>query len=188
MYLVRHTEYLNPERIFPFHLPVFLSPEGRSHAKRIGEWFVTNNHKNIPIYSSRLVRTVQTAEIIASQTNSNVMIDIRLVEYTSPSLQGTKMSDVDTWKQEQEDNSRETYDSIKIRMKSILSEMLNKKEDCILISHGDPLTLLYYTIMNMQLPEFLWTPELEPICIQKGEIVQLEYNDNTLLHSQRINV
>jgi hypothetical protein len=39
--LVKHAKYHNPENIFPFHLPVYLSVEGQKHAQRVAEWFKT---------------------------------------------------------------------------------------------------------------------------------------------------
>src|SRR3990167_6732742 len=89
IYLVRHTLYHNPENIYAFHLPLYLSPEGRKHAGRVGDWFKNNVFPAIPIYTSPIVRTVQTAEIIASFTKSFVTVDNNLIE-SSSRLQGEK--------------------------------------------------------------------------------------------------
>src|SRR3989344_4403861 len=80
IYLVRHTLYHNPENIYAFHLPLYLSPEGRKHAGRVGDWFKNNVSSAIPIYTSPIVRTVQTAEIIASINNFQVQTDERLID------------------------------------------------------------------------------------------------------------
>ena len=86
IYLVRHTKYHNPENIFPFHLPVNLSVEGREHARRIADWFTNKKLIKLPIFTSPVVRCVQTAEIIAGQTDSFVSADERLVETYSPGI------------------------------------------------------------------------------------------------------
>jgi len=174
IYLVRHTKYHNPENIFPFHLPVNLSVEGRAHAQRIAKWFQGKNLKNIPIHSSPIVRCVQTSEIIAAQTNSFVDCDDRLVETCSPGIQGTRKPERDEWKVEDDDPTRESVESIRQRVTSIFEEKVAQHQDCILVSHGDPTTILYYHLLEKELPAEMWKPENEALVISRGEIVDVE--------------
>lgn len=174
IYLVRHTQYHNPENIFPFHLPVYLSVEGREHAKRIGKWFDEHQLHDLPMFSSPIVRCVQTAEIIASQINSFVSVDNRLEETYSPGIQGLRMPEKDDWKVIYEDPTRETVQSVTSRAVSIFKEKVAQGQDCILVSHGDPLTILYYYLLDEPLPKDMWKPENVEFVIDRGEIVKVE--------------
>jgi broad specificity phosphatase PhoE len=157
IYLVRHAKYHNPDNIFPFHLPVHLSREGREHVHRVGKWFVTQGLLELPIFTSPIARCVQTAEIVASHTNSYVACDTRLIETSSPRLQGVVQPAVDAWKTELTDTSRETQDSVRKRAVAFFEEKVNEQTDCILVSHGDPITILYFHLLGKKLPEELIT-------------------------------
>ena len=86
IYLVRHLEYENPEGIYPFYLPLNLSTKGRNDADKIANWFVKGKLLGLNIYTSPIVRCVQTANIIAEKTNSSVAIDQRLIESSCSNL------------------------------------------------------------------------------------------------------
>ncbi len=177
IYLVRHTQYHNPENIFPFHLPVYLSVDGREHAQRVGAWFENQQLNKLPIFTSPIVRCVQTAEIIAGQTDSYVATDSRLIETFSPGVQGTTMPEKDGWKVENDDPTRESQASVTERVVSIFEEKVAENQDCILVTHGDPITILYYRLLEKQLPEQMWKPENQHLTIARGEIVKVEVTD-----------
>lgn len=173
IYLIRHPAYHNPDNIYAFHLPVYLSQEGREHAHRIHNWFSEKGKDNLPIYTSPIVRCVQTAEIIASEKQF-VATDKRLIETYCPALEGKKESTDGGWKIEEDHPSRESRESVFKRVLSIFEEKKNKAEECILVSHGDPTTILYYHLTNQQLPEYLWSPESRGKSVRKGDIVAIE--------------
>ena len=89
IYLVRHGNYLNPQNIYPFLLPVVLSPEGIEQIDRVGQWFKDQSALELPIYTSPVKRCVQTAEIISHAIDSSITVDDRLIEVRCPNLQGT---------------------------------------------------------------------------------------------------
>jgi len=180
IYLVRHTKYHNPENIFPFHLPVYLSTEGREHAHRIADWFHNHSLLEVPIYTSPILRCVQTSEIIASATDSFVMSDSRLIETASPQLQGQVQPEKDPWKYEDTDTTRETQAAIKDRVTDIFEEKMTLGKDCVLVSHGDPLTILFYHLQKSPLPPELWSPENEAKIISRGEIVDVVITNNAV--------
>ena len=188
IYLVRHTKYHNPENIFPFHLPVNLSVEGRNHAQRVAEWFKSRKISKLPIFSSPIVRCVQTSEIIAAQTGSYVSCDDRLVETHSPGIQGTRKPEKDDWKVEDDDPSREPKESIAERSLSIFEEKREEQQSCILVSHGDPLTILYYQLIEKKLPKDMWDPKNIELVIDRGEIVDVEITENKPLVLTRYKV
>lgn len=174
IYGVRHTDYLNPENIYPFHLPVQLSAEGRAHAKRIGEWFQKKGVGNITIFSSPIVRTHETAEIIADAIGSSITIDARLIESSCTNLQGKKQEGPNPVEREYDDPTREPLIDVQKRMIQFFDEKVFENKDCIFVTHGDPITTLYYHLIGKSpLPKHLYVPENFSLCIQRGEIVQI---------------
>jgi len=178
IYLVRHTEYANPENIFAFHLPLVLSEKGERHAERVGEWFKQQEVSEINIFSSPIKRTMQTAEIISQKINSHIFTDDRLIESYCPNLQGKKQPAVDAWKEECSDSSRETVEECQKRMLDIFLEKVKTNQDCILVSHGDPLTSLYYYLISKPLVHCLFDEEHIDIYIKRGEIIKVITHDN----------
>lgn len=187
IYLVRHAVFLNPNNVFPFHLPLYLSPSGRHHIHRVGEWFKAQHISEIPVVSSPIVRCVQTAEIIASHTKSDVTLDDRLIEVTNPKLQATPRPN-DHWKTEESDPDTETHTDILMRMKSWMNDMIKTGGDVIGVSHATPLTLLYFTLTGQSIPEHLWSPEHESNNIQRGEIAVLTIENKIFSKAERITV
>ncbi|MBI1862751.1 histidine phosphatase family protein [Candidatus Microgenomates bacterium] len=185
IYLVRHAAYSNPENVFAFHLPVYLSIEGRDHVQRIGEWFKTNDLTSLPIMSSPIVRCVQTSEIIAGHIGSNVTLDERLVEVANPVLQGTSMSP-EHWSIEDAHPDTETLEQVCNRMFNWLDDIIAADQDIVGVSHGTPLTVLYNTLIDQPLPRPLWSPEQTPKNIQRGEIAILTIKDRRLIDHERI--
>ncbi len=186
IYLVRHAEYDNPENIFAFYLPMTLSTEGRVRARNLASWFEKKNIENIPIYTSPIVRCVQTAEIIASKTKSYVQVDERLTEVFCPNLQGMKQPLEGAWKVDEDDQSREKRSLVKERILSIYNEKIMENKDCILVSHGETLTLLYYLLQNKEFPQHFWSPENEGNVVKRGDVVALEVVNNTLVSLEKI--
>lgn len=187
IFLVRHTEYENPDNIYPFHLPVNLSTLGRENAKLIGKWFKKNNHSKLPIYSSPIARCIQTSEIIASETQSYISFDIRLIETYCPGLQGKTKPKKDAWKIENDELTRESKESILKRMLNILTEKINENHDCILVSHGDQTTMLYYLFRNKSFPTYFWDPENSDNIVNMGDIVKIKVEDNKVIDIAKIN-
>ncbi len=185
IYLVRHTEYVNPDNVFAFFLPFYLSDEGRKKAGRIGSWFVQKGCMGIPIYTSPIVRTVQSAEIIASKTESFVKTDGRLIEVACPNLQGKKQPEK-PWIAEEDDPSHESRDAVRARMLSILEEKIQENTDCIFVSHGEGTTILYYHFLKKDLPKYLWSTENKENVIHRGDIVDLEITGAAVTSVRRI--
>ena len=174
IFLVRHLEYDNPEQVFPYHLPVTLSLVGRKKAKRIGEWFKKQNCLEIPIYTSPIVRAVQTAEIIASQTNSHVYVDTDLTEVLSSKLQGKPAPTDNDWSQTYEPGMQEDQESILKRILESYYRHQAKGENFILVSHGDNLTLLHNYLAKKESPAEL---DKSPEYVEKGEFIEIILNN-----------
>src|SRR3972149_3616306 len=186
LYLVRHTEYENPQKIYPFYLPIFLSKEGRKNASKIGKLLVRENLHNHPIYTSPIVRCVQSAEIIAQQTDSFVQTDTRLIEVSCPNLQGKVMHKIDRWKIEQDDPSREPKNQIIARMMEVIKEKVAIGQDCIIVSHGEPLTFAYWHLTKQKFPRYPWNPKYRSLVILRGEVVKLEFKGKTFKKATKL--
>ena len=188
IYLVRHTHYANPKNVYAFRLPLRLSLEGEQHAQRIGRWFVENKLQKLPIYTSPIARCVQTAEIIAARTGATVKTDKRLIEIFAPSLQGKPQPAKMPWKVEEDDVSRESRESTLKRILEIYNEKVAEGNDCILVSHGEPITILYDYLNHKEPPKYLWGPENNENIINRGEIVKIELKNNRIHSTSRIKV
>ncbi|HKZ35171.1 MAG TPA: histidine phosphatase family protein [Patescibacteria group bacterium] len=188
LYLVRHTEFNNPKNLFHFRLPMPLSATGRQNAKRIGQWFVKQKLKKLPIYSSPMVRCVQTAKLIGVQTDSSVTVDDRLIEVGCPNLQGKPKAEKQAWKIEQDDPSREPKDRVVARMMSVIKEKVSKGKECVLVSHGEPLTFAYWYLTNQKFPRYPWDPKNKSLIIQRGEVVKLEFQGKTFKKATKIKI
>jgi broad specificity phosphatase PhoE len=188
VYLVRHLEFENPKKIYPFHLPLYLSIKGRKDADKIASWFVAKQLLGLDIYTSPIVRCVQTAEIIASKTNSFVISNNRLIEVSCNNLEGKKWILPNSWIAEENDNSRETKASTRKRMVSIYEEKVKQNIDCIFVSHGEPLTVLYYYLQGKELPKYLWDPAMSQQIIQRGDIVIIKNENRKVISLDKISV
>jgi broad specificity phosphatase PhoE len=187
IYLVRHTEYENPEGIYPFWMPVSLSKLGKEHAEILADWFTSKCQNGIPIFASPLKRCQQTAKIIASKTKSKIKTDKRLVETWAPNIQGTKIPKEKDWIYEESDPERESRTKIKKRMLSIFNEKKRQENDCILVSHGDPIVTLYYHFLKRRLPKYLWVPG-NPYLIMKGEILEITIENKEVKNVKKISL
>jgi probable phosphoglycerate mutase len=176
IYLVRHGEYDNPRNINPGRLPVPLSSDGISQARKLCNYF---KDKNIAIiYSSPVLRCKQTAEIIADN-RIPIFYDTRLAE-TLSAYQGMwydgKIDSEDLFGHRKELGG-ESYEDIKSRMLSFFNQVVKREGgNSIICSHSDPLWCLYLGILNRPLTDEVTEPgeNGNPEYLQKGAIRPLK--------------
>lgn len=184
IFLVRHTEYENPDKVFAGRLPFPLSQKGREHAKRIGEWFLENSYVELPIYSSPVKRTVETAEIIAEQTKSSIRQDTRLIEIKI-SCEGVPHPKIGPIEYAYARYDIESTSHVLARMNQFYLERVHDASDCIIVSHGDPITFLYHELTDKVFPN-TWE---DKYYVQKGEIIWIKTDKtNNQQHIERIQV
>jgi len=174
IYLVRHCDYDNPLNIMPGRLPVPLSRDGKSQAKKLYDFF--SKKKIEKIYSSAVLRCKQTAEIIANNKIS-IEYDKRLLE-TFSAYQGHWKIDWSQFFSHLDELGGESNLDIQNRMVDFIkkTKFQNGKE-YIICSHGDPLFFFYQYMADEKI---LFDPSLEDPSEyqQKGSIRQVNIKEN----------
>lgn len=158
VYLVRHGAYENPKGILHGRLPGFpLSKEGRQMAGRLAGYLAKK--PIVAIYSSRLTRAFQTAEIVAKKFRKKVQTDRRLLDIRTP-LQGRPIAFIKTI-------NSDFYSIRYIRMGGERLEMVYKRIDkclraiarrhrgksVVVVSHGDPIMSIWFSYRGLTLPQ-----------------------------------
>lgn len=151
IYLLRHCEYANPRNLLVGRLPVELSLDGVKHAERLAEYF--SDKKIEKIYSSAVKRCQQTSEII-SRGKIAIENDQRILE-TFSAYQGYwggwdgKELVWDDFFIHRDTVGGEGAEDISQRMTSFFRDLAQKPEKNIIIcSHGDPLYLLFLSLIG----------------------------------------
>ena len=109
----------------------------------------------------------------------------RLIESSCPELQGKVHASEQHWIEEEDNRTRETQRSLLQRMKSICDETVSSGKDTILVSHGDPLTVLYYYLIQEKPPRYFWDPENAEKVISRGEIIEVTLENGTVKNVER---
>lgn len=183
IYLIRHGEAYNPYDICYGRLPGFpLSEFGKRQINLTAQYFI--NKQITAIYTSPMLRTKQSAEIIASElTNVPVFISRRLIEiktsFEGKSLEITHAINDDFYFSSQRGTSDETMEQIAARMKQFVLFALKKysEKSIIAISHGDPCMILRAAIKHLPftLPSIGKGDDIK--YIQHGEVYEITAND-----------
>lgn len=130
-----------------------LSADGKRKAKAISNYF--KNKKIVAIYSSPILRTKQTAEIIASELNLKVSIAPLLIETKTP-FQGMsfkkffkRRKDI-YFDEEHIKGGGESIEEINARMSTFIKRILEKhpNSEVIAVSHGDPIMIYTATLIE----------------------------------------
>lgn len=143
-----------------------------SHLTEVGREQVTQSSellKSIPIhkiYSSPVIRTVETAEIASKTLDLPFEIDERLFEIELGKLVGLYYDDVISahgdlfakfYSDNEEENSLlefevESFGSVRQRIRHLLNEMIRKheNENILFISHLDPIKAAISLAMNIK--------------------------------------
>ncbi|OGY91457.1 MAG: hypothetical protein A3B31_02110 [Candidatus Komeilibacteria bacterium RIFCSPLOWO2_01_FULL_53_11] len=154
-YLVRHTEFENPDEILHGRLPLRLSEKGREQALQIAKKL--KRKKVARIYSSPVVRCRETSQILGKELGVPIVYDQRLLEVLTV-MQGMKLTEYAKVSHRvysiATELGGETMIDIQLRMMDFFFEKVKKETDNIVIcSHGDPLYLLYLGLVRKDLPE-----------------------------------
>jgi broad specificity phosphatase PhoE len=152
IYLVRHGEVHNPERIVYGRIPGFrLSETGRQQATKLGKFL--SKRPIAGMYASPLDRTRETASIVASFLSSPIPVsyDERLLEVKTP-LEGTPLVNYESHGSQHFDfysaeilaQGGESIQDIANRIENVIEEITEKHSgsEVVMVSHGDPIMII----------------------------------------------
>ncbi|MFH1509945.1 MAG: histidine phosphatase family protein [Candidatus Nealsonbacteria bacterium] len=173
-YLLRHGESLKNIKGFESSWPektiVPLTKKGIKEAKRVAK--KAKNKKINLIFSSDLLRTKQTAEIIAKELGIKVKLDKRLREIGLGLFNGKSVKEYGSFwdkarilnpfqyylkRYEISAPKGENYKDVEKRLKMFIKEIDGKYKgkNIIIVSHGRPLTLLEKIVNKHSFKKFV---------------------------------
>lgn len=147
IYLVRHGEVHNPNKVIYGRLPgFFLSETGRGQAEKLGEHLSSKTLH--AIYASPLERTHETATYIHKHHGHLTIVhDERIIESYIP-IEGSPIADIekDDWNAYQPkylDRGGESLETIWSRMQAFFTQKVREHagETIAVVSHGDPIMI-----------------------------------------------
>jgi probable phosphoglycerate mutase len=161
VYLVRHAEVENPDDIEYMRLPGFgLSDFGRKQAEELSLYFKDKNISKI--YSSPLLRTRETAQIIAGA--AKVTYCKEFTEANFKKWQGLRRSDRPKAEVEGYYKNPVKYSAILGESLSDIQKRVNKKlfrivedhqgENILIVTHASPLVVMMLFFENKPLSYF----------------------------------
>jgi len=157
VYLIRHGDLDNPNQVvYGRTIDLSLSQEGMQKIYSLANKIKERDEAPISIYSSPLRRTIQTSEILSKEFGGvPVVKDDGLIEIASSEIDGKPLSFLaDLYRKDeallQKKYGFEDFSSVAERMMRTLDSfrIKNNFEVFFLVSHGDPLSLLFWKLLN----------------------------------------
>lgn len=154
-----------------------LTENGRAAAKKAAAAFA--GKKNIRIFSSPLMRTKETADIIAAELGAEVTVDERLRELSFGEFEETSLDDFVAWRNAVPFNTRpeggESYEDARLRFGSFLYEVEGKYENetIIIVTHGIGLESLSVLVDGLSTEES--KERIENYAFKPAEVVPLPF-------------
>lgn len=174
IYFIRHGEVRNPKKILYERLPRFsLSENGKLEIENTAKELIKERIEII--YSSPLLRTRQSAEILKGRLNlEKIYFSKKILEIKS-SLKGTFLADLETTSFDLYGSSLngvdgETIEEVSKRMKEFIKKIttMHKGKRIAVVSHGDPIMIV--KAQNEGLPLELKSIRTGGFYIQTGGI------------------
>jgi broad specificity phosphatase PhoE len=158
IYLVRHGEVHNPDRVVYGRLQGFrLSGNGRRQAHVLGKYLSSRNIR--AVYASPLERTRETARIVSSyHKNIPVEFDELLLEVHSPPFEGKPFQEAEDirWNFYQEkyyvlgqERAQDIWKRINAVFKKIITK--HKGKEVVVVSHSDPIIISLVQLLGRPL-------------------------------------
>ncbi len=163
IHFIRHGHVDDPGDVYYGRLPGYpLSQQGRSEVKRLAEHLTTFPISEV--YSSPLLRTMQTAEIIAHQLGSQVVADERIVEVKAK-FEGKTRTFLREHQPTAEDYA-ETMEQIFERMQDFVQDCskLHPTTEIVAVSHGGPIRILEMGIEGLPFTDYAYEEDGAPDC------------------------
>lgn len=155
----RHGEIENPQKIYYGRtIDLSLDERGKKTVQALGDTILQKKIPVTAIYTSPLRRARQTADILSHIVRVQVIVHDSLADVDIPALAGKPL----TIRSELLNKGKDEYEGIWVwkgnesrraiaqRMTHAFNEILDQTEEGVpvIVSHGDPLTLLLYALEN----------------------------------------
>lgn len=180
--LVRHVETeANRDKIFSGWTDYPVTKVGKIQRIKLGRE-IKKYEKIQKMYSSPLPRTKYTAIHIKRVLKKKIEYSDILKEVHFGKFEGLKGSHIaeefpDVWQQWNSDfvNYRipegESILDLKLRLIPFLENIIEKNEDCIIVSHGAAIQIMITYLLNFDVKD-MWRFQ-----IKNGSFAEIEYND-----------
>lgn len=163
IHFVRHGQVEDPDNIFYGRLPGYpLSDDGIACINYTGRQL-----RKFPvsaIYHSPLLRTTQSAKILADILNVSITADERIIELGT--LFEGKSRDYLLQYPPTSSEFSETMEDIYARMADFLRDIAKKHEGqhIVAVSHGGPIRLLEMGLLDQPFTDYGYSLEAVPVC------------------------
>lgn len=166
IHFIRHGEVENPDNLYYGRLPGFpINEDGRKCIE-----YTARQLKRYPIvhvYHSPLLRTTQTAEIIAQAFGCPMTTDERIIEiatYFEGKVRGFHSRVLEY--PEEKSGYAETMTEIYDRMADFVRDVAQKHPDqqIVAVGHGGPIRLLEMGLQNEPFTDWSYSQEEVPAC------------------------
>jgi len=182
LYFVRHGETdWNKKGLFQGSTDIELNDVGRGQARDAHDRLLRKGISFEKVYSSPLVRAIETAKIISGKDEKEIVIDDRIKEMTFGDLEGTDYYEIKKthgllFKEPSSyvpTCGEESYEHILDRTKSFLDDIIAEYKDkdgnILIQTHGAAIRALLLNLRNLELDKY-WTIEVGNCQFFKFEI------------------
>ncbi len=195
-FILRHGEAeSNHQRLnscWPEKTPKKLTEKGEKQIQKIAE--LLSNKKIDLIFSSDLLRTKQTAEIVSKKIKKPIKFDKRLRELNIGIFNGRTMEEYERFIGGKKINQfiktpegGENANDVRKRMMDFILEVDGKYigKNILIVSHGDPLWILEATVQGLSDKKII---ETENNYIQTGELREIKLLNLPYSEDGRLNL
>lgn len=181
IYLVRHGEtVLNGKPIHQGQLDTDLTELGVKQAELLGDRFKEINDFDV-VYCSDLKRAKLTAEEIVKHYNVELIQDSRFQERSHGDFAGKEYGIYDSLEESCKIKRRapngENFDDQAIRVEKALKEILEKKQNCVIVSHGGTTRVIMYLLDLYSKEDAALSKSLKP---KNTAVYKLEITDSKI--------
>ena len=179
LFLVRHGQVLNPQKIIYGNLPGFgLSKQGVNEIEIVSEYLL-KNAKDSTIYSSPLQRTIETSKIISKKTRSKIIIENRIRETEIGNFEGKSFNILPKNYINEKGLFKEIESSKSIRNRFLdwIETIKYEKKTVIAVSHKDPIIVLILHFMKKGIED------INDIKVNTGGLYKVEFGKNIIIEN-----
>lgn len=182
IYLIRHGEVHNPQGILYGRLSGYgLSAKGKNEIEQTAE-FLNNTHIDL-IFSSPLLRTKQTAEIIRSKLKLNKIYFSKSLLEVKTSYQGRFFAELSPDQSEAyflPQPTDETLEQVAKRLHLFKNHIIKnyRGKNIVAVSHGDPLMLFRAVESGLPIKFESIREEGGFSYMKHGEVLELSFSDH----------